>query len=295
VTGPLNPVCYSKSSRFNSRKSETDNYETAAWAVSALLDELHRHGIAIGPKVYDPCCARGAILHELARRRPDLELIGSDIREGKRLECGAAYSVNDYLIGCVPEARGADVITNPPFTHADQFVLRALEDGARLVAILQRTQYMEGDQRYEALFRDHPETAIFHFVNRVSLEKEGLARLTASGMMTFSWFIWMAKPLWEGTRIFRLTQKADFTHDMRLAGYMPDGEELLVKDLLRYDRDGYMLFRIACPKCRWPIVMKPKRQKGSMSGCPECLHAFDIERPIESKAKTKFDGLWRVG
>jgi hypothetical protein len=58
---------------------------------------------------------------------------------------------------------------NPPFALACEFALRALELASEGVAMLVRTQWIEGIGRYEKLFRDRPPTVYAPFVERVPM------------------------------------------------------------------------------------------------------------------------------
>lgn len=81
------------------------------------------------------------------------------------------------------------VITNPPFNKATEFALGGLWFAERGVAILARTQFMEGKSRYETLFSQNPLSIIAPFVERVPMVK-GRVDPKASTATSYAWFVW---------------------------------------------------------------------------------------------------------
>ena len=88
-----------------------------------------------------------------------------------------------------PLSRPPWIITNPPFVLACEFTLRALELATEGVAMLVRTQWIEGVGRYEKLFRDRSPTLFAPFVERVPMVK-GRWDPDASTATAYSWFVW---------------------------------------------------------------------------------------------------------
>ena len=84
-----------------------------------------------------------------------------------------------------------DVITNPPFKLADEFVLHALGLGARKIAIFQRTAWVEGDARFRTLWRPFPPVRIWQFRRRITLWRgDDAAPKSTGGAIPFAWFVW---------------------------------------------------------------------------------------------------------
>ena len=88
-----------------------------------------------------------------------------------------------------PIARPDWIITNPPFSLACEFTLRALDLAGEGVAMLVRTQWIEGIGRYEKLFRDRPPALYAPFVERVPMVK-GRWDPDASTATSYAWFVW---------------------------------------------------------------------------------------------------------
>jgi hypothetical protein len=137
-----------------------DYFPTPPWASRALFRHvLSAIGIEATGRVWEPACGEGhmaAVIAEFA--------------------CGAVLASDVYAYGYGtphdflyddPLTTPDWIITNPPFSIACEFTLRALELASTGVAMLVRTQWIEGIGRYEKLFRDRPPTVYAPFVERV--------------------------------------------------------------------------------------------------------------------------------
>lgn len=81
------------------------------------------------------------------------------------------------------------IITNPPFNLACEFALRAFEYASTGVALLVRSVWAEGGERYRDLFSKQPPSIIAQFVERVPMVK-GRWDPTASTATGYAWFVW---------------------------------------------------------------------------------------------------------
>jgi hypothetical protein len=91
-----------------------------------------------------------------------------------------------------PSAPDADwIITNPPFGDKTvPFVLRALEYAKTGVAMFVRLQWLEGVERWETIFRDHPPTLVCPFAERVNLCK-GRWDPDGTTATAYCWLVWV--------------------------------------------------------------------------------------------------------
>lgn len=103
-----------------------DRYETPPEVTDALLDRFgHRlGGLGTGGdfQVIDPCCGTKRITRQLLKRGYIAD--GCDIQEDG-VDFLSDASV-DWLDG-IADGNVQACVTNPPFSHAEQFVRRALE------------------------------------------------------------------------------------------------------------------------------------------------------------------------
>jgi hypothetical protein len=84
-----------------------------------------------------------------------------------------------------------DILTNPPYRYAYEFVLKALEivSEGRKVAFLLRLQFLEGKKRYVNLYSKFPPKIIYVFVKRVRCGLNADFSKSGNGI-SFAWFVW---------------------------------------------------------------------------------------------------------
>jgi hypothetical protein len=171
-----------------------DYFPTPLWATRALF----RHALpalgvdAIG-RAWEPACGEGhmaSVIAEFARG----PVIASDI-----FDYGYGIAPHDFRYD-EPLTKPDWIITNPPFSIACEFTLRALDLATEGVAMLVRTQWIEGIGRYEKLFRDRPPALYAPFVERVPMVK-GRWDPDASTATSYAWFVWSKRTV-ASPRIF---------------------------------------------------------------------------------------------
>lgn len=196
-----------------------DDFPTPPWATRALCTHvLPTLRLSLeGRSVWEPAAGRGimaAVLDEYARR-----VWASDVH-------GYAEQHHEISIGAfvgegldvmrLGEARVDWIITNPPFNSALEFVERALPYADIGVAMLCRSNWAEGGERFERLFSKQAPTLIAQFVERVPMLDGGhfqeiidvkgetvRARRKAhrggydphaSTATSYAWFVWSRSP-----------------------------------------------------------------------------------------------------
>jgi hypothetical protein len=98
--------------------------------------------------------------------------------------------LQDYATAFPPPGVEA-IVTNPPFKHALQWIVKSLED-APYSAFLLRSNFLESQKRLP-LFRDHPPARVWISTRRAPMmHRYGWVGKQASSNMTFAWFIWDA-------------------------------------------------------------------------------------------------------
>ena len=160
-----------------------DYFPTPPWATRALF----RHVLpalsvdAIG-RVWEPACGEGHVAAVIA------EFAGSPVLASDIYSYGYGTAPHDFLHDD-PLTQADSIITNPPFSIAREFTVRALDLANGGVAMLVRTQWIEGAGRYKKLFRDRPPMLYAPFVERVPMVK-GRWDPDASTATAYAWFVW---------------------------------------------------------------------------------------------------------
>lgn len=94
-----------------------------------------------------------------------------------------------------------DIITNPPYKYAKEFVEKALEISIETtkIAMLLKLTFLEGQAR-KKLFETFPPKKIYVFSKRIECGKNGV--FTGTSAVAYAWFIWekgySGKPFIEG-------------------------------------------------------------------------------------------------
>lgn len=154
-----------------------DFYDTPPEAVHALL-KVER----IPFLIWEPCCGKGNIVNVL--RSAGHEVVATDLNDRG---CPDSLDRIDFLLPCKFDC-GA-IVTNPPFSLAEKFVIAALQR-APLVIMLLRLAFVESQRRSHIL--DGGKLARIHvFSKRLPMmHRAGWEGRKANSGMAFAWFVW---------------------------------------------------------------------------------------------------------
>ena len=96
----------------------------------------------------------------------------------------------DFLKETFEDFEG-DIITNPPYKYALEFVQRALEtvrDG-RKVAMFLKLQFLEGKAR-KSFFQRYPPKVVYVSASRLVCALNGDFEKSISKAIAYAWFVW---------------------------------------------------------------------------------------------------------
>lgn len=143
-----------------------DVYETPEYAIDALLKIIP---LDDKKKYLEPCRASGRIYHRLP-----MGSAWGEIREG------VDYLQTKYpMVDCI--------ITNPPYSLAQEFVTKALTE-APVVIMLLRLGFLESMKR-NAWWQDNKPSSLLILSKRPSFTEDG--KTDGAG---YAWFIWSRDP-----------------------------------------------------------------------------------------------------
>lgn len=159
------------------RQSE-DYYATEPRAAELLLNEETFHN-----RIWEPACGEKHLAKVFEEH--GYEVRSSDIVD----RCG--NEVLDFLDMGNTEWDG-DIITNPPYKFATDFVYKALSiipDGHK-VAMFLKLQFLEGKERRE-LFRIAPPRTIYVASSRLNCAMNGdFNKYNYNSAVCYAWFVW---------------------------------------------------------------------------------------------------------
>lgn len=151
-----------------------DFYPTPQWATELIL--LHE---SFDNPVLEPACGDGAILDVLHKKGYSI-VRGSDIRSEGISEHGVGgidFLQHDKIEEC------HDLIPNPPFGLAQEFIEKSLDTVSGKVILLLRLSMLESRKRYD-LWQKHPASRIYVLSERPSF----VGGKTDS--CAYAWFVW---------------------------------------------------------------------------------------------------------
>jgi len=161
-----------------------DNFPTPPWATRALLEHIIEQGneeFLKDMSCLEPACGAGHMAKTLGEYFGEMH--ASDI-------FSYGYGrVGDFLSDNYEENQFDWVVTNPPFKHAEDFILKALSVSKRGVAMLVRTVFLESIGRYERVFSVNPPQKFAQFSERVPMVKGRLDK-KASTATGYAWIVW---------------------------------------------------------------------------------------------------------
>jgi len=160
-------------------RDSLDFYLTPPYATQALIDREE----FIGP-IWEPACGDGAMVKVLRQLGPTNPVYFSDIIYRGFEE----HPTLDFLLSGPLGA--ANVITNPPFNEAENFIrkaLRVVDPGFKACFLLKLT-FLESEQR-QKFFRELPPRRVLVFSKRLTMTRNG-EPLKSGGMICFAWFVW---------------------------------------------------------------------------------------------------------
>ena len=155
-------------------REKNDFYPTPTSATEDLLKRQKFEG-----KIWEPACGDGAMSKVM-------ESQGYEVYSTDLINRGYGQSGIDFLL---ERQKFDNIVTNPPFSLAMEFTLKALELARNKVVMLSKVSYLEGLERREKLFNQKKLEKVLIFSRRIPFKKAN-SNLKANGLMAFGWFIY---------------------------------------------------------------------------------------------------------
>lgn len=171
-------VTLGASNHSKDERAENDYYATDPKAVRLLLEKEK-----FNPYIWECACGEGHISEELKKH-------GYNVFSTDLVDRGYG-DVKDFFSFKAQLRDKADIITNPPYKYAQEFVEHAMElvqEGCK-VAMLLKIQFLEGKTRNE-LFKTYPPEKVYVLSQRVNCAKNGEFDKYKSSAVCYAWFVW---------------------------------------------------------------------------------------------------------
>lgn len=157
-------------------RQEQDFYATSPEAAEYLIkiEDLHRN-------IWECACGKGHLSKVFVDH-------GFSVKSTDLIDRGYGNGGVDFLE--TTDVWQGDIVTNPPYKHAEDFIRHALEivpDGSKVCMFL-KIQFLEGKAR-KKLFAEYPPKRIWVSSSRIKCGMNGEFSESAS-MMALAWYVW---------------------------------------------------------------------------------------------------------
>ena len=156
------------------RAGQADFYPTPTWATRALLEKEQFDG-----EIWEPACGDGRMARVLAETGN--LVLATDLNNFGFGETGVDFLASDR--------RSANIVTNPPFNLAEEFLAKALESARHKVALLLRLAFLEGAKRAVNIYDKAPPSRVWVLSERITMYP-GHSKIAGNGTIAFAWFVW---------------------------------------------------------------------------------------------------------
>lgn len=166
------------SSHSQEERQEHDYYATDPIAMEMLLDKE-----TFNKNVWECAVGEGHLANVLKQH-------GYNVRSSDLIDRGYENTeVMDFLNN--DETWDGDIITNPPYKYAQQFLEKAYHKlcatHTQRIALFLKLTFLESKGRHE-MFQKYPPKKIYVFSERIECAKNG--EFKNSSAVAYAWFIW---------------------------------------------------------------------------------------------------------
>lgn len=152
-----------------------DFYPTPDWVTKALIDHEPFQG-----EIWECACGDGAMAEVL--KTTDNPVLATDLHSR-----GYGISGEDFLTS---KRISDNIVTNPPFHSAEDFIRKALKSINKKAAFLLRLAFLEGIKRHNTLFSVIPPARVWVFSERITFYPATTDKKAGSGTTAYAWFVW---------------------------------------------------------------------------------------------------------
>ena len=162
----------------HNEREANDYYATDPKAIELLLEQE-----SFSENIWEPACGEGHLSKVL-------EAKGHKVHSTDLIDRGYGIGGQDFLN--TAGTFNGDIITNPPYKYAKEFVEKALEmvpEGNK-VAMFLKIQFLEGRAR-RILFDKHPPQTVYVSSGRLRCAMGGdFEKYGKSNAICYAWFVW---------------------------------------------------------------------------------------------------------
>lgn len=163
----------------NHEREENDFYSTDPKALELFLKNFKLH-----KAIWEPACGKGHLSKVLLEQ-------GYDVFSSDLIDRGYGETGIDFLQTIAEGDLTMDILTNPPYKYAKEFVehsLKVVAEGYYVIMFL-KIQFLEGQKRGE-LFKKYPPKYVYVNSRRQICYINGDMSKKMSSPTCYCWFVW---------------------------------------------------------------------------------------------------------
>lgn len=181
-TGNMNSIykTIGASNHTENERQVDDYYATDPIATKLLLEKERFSSL-----IWEPACGEGHIAKVFEEQ--GYKVLATDlIYRGFGQETS-----RDFLKTELKKPFMGDIVTNPPYKYAQEFVQKSLDlvEPGHKVAMFLKLTFLEGQKRRE-LFDKYPPKVVYVFSKRVACAMNGDFKNISSSAVAYAWFVW---------------------------------------------------------------------------------------------------------
>ena len=161
-----------------SNREKDDFYPTPATSMIPFFNQETFQG-----PVWEPACGMG----DMSKM---MESYGNEVVSTDLVDRGYGKTGVDFLMET--ELLAPNIVTNPPYKLAQEFIQKAIDLGAQKHCWLLRLAFLEGVKRFNDLYAHNPPARIYVFSKRQTMIRgDHDEAWYGSGKMAFMWAVWI--------------------------------------------------------------------------------------------------------
>ena len=176
-------VTLGASNHSEGKREVNDYYATDPKALEIFLNRLKEDGIELHKSIWECACGGGHLSRLLENK-------GYNVYSTDLIDRGFGTPNTDFLKSIKDEWHG-DILTNPPYKYAKEFVEKSLEitrNGCYTIMFL-KIQFLEGKERRK-LFDKYPPKYIYVNSARQTCYINGDMTKKMSSATCYCWYLW---------------------------------------------------------------------------------------------------------
>lgn len=170
------------SNHSDGERETNDFYSTDPHSLEIFLDKLKEDNITLHNNIWEPACGMGHLSKVLETN--GYEVFSTDL-------VNRGYGKSDINFFKTMFHWSGDILTNPPYKYAKEFVQHALDliDNGNYVIMFLKIQFLEGKERRK-LFDSNPPKYVYVNSTRQTCYINGDMSVKMSSASCYCWYIW---------------------------------------------------------------------------------------------------------